>query len=224
MSLSSERAEIEPVVNRLLDNLSLTISSQTGRDGIILRQKIGDLRANYELYLADGTFSQKLLDCFTVSREAGAKLSSLENVHQRLFEETPTGAISVAIVQIAILFCLSAESRMITKIEFESRDDVEARMQASNLAFHTARDLAADMNDSSAYQSLTFLAGALTNHLANIARPLPRMVTFKMAIGLPALSLSNRIYYTAERWEEVVKENHIIHPAFCMKEIRGLSS
>lgn len=223
MSLVLQKNELTEVINRLLDNLSATVSSKTGRKGVILRQKIGDLRANFLEDLRTEIFATKLLACFQSASDAGVKLSSLVNVHRKLFEEKPIGDISVSIVQIATAFCLAAESRIITKIEFTSRDDVELMIKTMKLAFDNARDLAADAIDSFSYQTLTILAGALTNHLATIARPLPRMITFKMSTSMPALALSNRIYYTANRSEELTLENKIIHPAFCLRELRGLS-
>ena len=224
MSLNSERDEITGVVNRLLDNLSLTASSQTGRQGVALRRQIGDVRAHFFAYLQDATFAIQLLACFTAAHEANVKLASLVAVHNAIYEEVPVGEITTAIVQAATGFCLATESRMITDIEFTSRDDVEVMMKTMKAAFDTARDLAADAVDSNSYQTLTYLAGALTNHLANVARPLPRMITFRMPISLPALALSNRVYHTAERWEEIVQENKTVHPAFCQRDIRGLSS
>lgn len=222
MSINSEDVEISATVNRLLDNLSMAASSQI--EGSIIRRKIGDVRAFYNEYLIDGTFASKLLECFIVAREAGAKLVSFSNVRDQLFIEEPIGEISKLIIQVGIGFALGAESRIITTMEFTSRDDVVAMMDKMKLAFDTARELAADMIDSASYQNLTFLAGALTSHLADISRPLPRMVTFKMSTSLPALTYSQRVYYTADRAEEIVAENHIVHPAFCPGEIRGLSS
>ena len=224
MSLNTEKEEIAVVVNRLCDNLSTTISSKLGREGVALRHQIGDVRANYDTMLRDGQFATELLACFTTAREANVKLESLIFVRQGLFAENPDGDISIAIVQAAIVFCLAAESRMISVIEFVSRDDVEIMMRRMKLAFDTARDLAADALDSSTYQQLTALAGALTNHLANKARPLPRMVTFNIPTSLPALAVSQRIYYDSSRWEEIIQENKTIHPAFVQREIRGLST
>jgi len=223
MSLNSEKDEIDGVVNRMLDALSSSAPSRTGTEGISLRSKIGDMRANYFEYLRVGTFAANLLDCFTTAREANVKLSGLIIVHQTLFDEELIGSISIEIVQVAIVFCLAAESRMIAELVFVSRDDVEIMMNRMKIVFDTARNLAADMLDSSAYQKLTALAGALTNHLANASRPLPRMLTFELAIVLPALALSQRVYYNAERWEELMNENKIVHPAFSPRSIRGLS-
>lgn len=224
MSINSERKEITAVVGRLLDNLSAMVSSQTGEAGYKLRRQIGDIRAFYVDLLTDGSFATELLKCFTIAREGGVGLPNFVKVREQLFIETPVGDISKSIIQAAIGFCLSAESRIITTLEFVNRNDVEDMIKVMRIAFDTAKDLAADAIDSSAYQMLTSLAGALTNHLSTSALKLPKIVTFNIATSLPALALSQYIYYSAEKWDELVQENRIINPAFCPKEIRGLSS
>jgi prophage DNA circulation protein len=166
---------------------------------------------------------EKLLACFTTAREAPVKLESLEAVHLAMFDEAPVGDISIAIVQAAITFCLSAEARLVIAIGFTSRDDVENMIGRMRVAFDEARELAADANDSSNYQALTALAGSVIAHLSDIARPLARMVTFRMKKNIPALTAAQRLYYDPTRWEEIVAENKTFHPAFVQREIRGLS-
>jgi prophage DNA circulation protein len=224
VTITTEKKDIVGIVNRLLDAISLTITSQVGREGIKLRRVVGDLRAHFLEDLAQGTFTTQLLNCFTTARTINVELFRLAQVHQILFLEQPIGEIASAIVDVAIVFCLATESRMITLLEFKSRDDVEAMIKTMKGAFDQARELVAESNDSSFYQTLTFLAGALINHLATVARPLPRIIEFKLQASLPVLTASNLIYYNVERWEEIIDENHIVHPAFCPKDIRGLSS
>lgn len=218
-----ETDEIEAVVNRLLDNLALTITSQTGETGIELRYKIGMLRSNISGFIVDGTFSSKLLECFTAVQTAGATLLSLTNVRQGLFDEDVEGDITAIIVDQAIIFCLSTESRLITTTEFVSRDDVEATMTRMRLAFDEARDIICEVDDPAPYQALLALGGSLMNHLSATALQLPRVVTFKLSAPFPALTASQMIYYEPDRWEELIDENQIVHPAFCSRELRGLS-
>lgn len=223
MSIKYEMDEIEAIIERLLDNLSLSISSQTGHEGMAMRHQIGRVRAAFDSMLYEGEFGTELLDCFTKAYEAKVKLPALFHVHEQLFAEDPSGEIATMIVQSAVAFCLATESRLITEMTFTSRDDVEAMIRKMKTAFDTARELAADAQDSSTYQKLTYLAGALTQHLATTARPLPRMIKFAVAVPLPALSLANRLYYDPARWNELVDENKIIHPLFCGQEIVGLA-
>jgi prophage DNA circulation protein len=200
------------------------VSSQIGASGADLRRKIGDMQTKYADYLRAGTFSTNLLAIYTTAVAANAKLSNLVALRNYLFTESPVGLISNSIVQTALYMCLSAESRLIVLINFTSRDAVVDMINTMRDAFDTARVIAADSTDNSAYQNLTFLAGALTNYLANTARPLPRIVTFNLAKPFPSLALSNLIYYDAGRSDEIVDENHIVHPAFCPRQIRGLAS
>jgi len=224
MSLNRESAELSGIINRLLDNLASTITSQTGRDGVELRHQIGMIRSNYQAMIVAGTFPTDLQTCFKLAQSANVKLASLFTVHDGLFKEVPVGAISAAVVQMAIIFCLSTESRLISALTFTSRDDVEMLMGKMRNVFDVARVLAADAPDTSAYQKLTILAGNAISHLSDVSRPLPRMVTFELTASLPVLTVSQRVYYTADRSDEIIDENKIIHPAFCTREIRGLSA
>jgi prophage DNA circulation protein len=224
MSLHTEKDEIAGIVNRLLDSILSTMSSQINRTGINIRVTAGDLRAHFVDYLKDGTFAQKLLDCFTAVRNANVELQRFALVHQQLFSEVPKGPISQSIVGISIVFCLSAESRMVSALTFTSRDDVDSMINIYNAAFETARLKTADSDDTSAYICLINLGGALVNHLANVSRPLPRIITISLPKSYPSLALSQRIYYVGDRADEIVDENKIVHPAFCPKTIRGLSA
>lgn len=220
--INSEIDEIEGVVTRLLDNLAYTVAAlvETGAD---LRRQIGKLRSDYVQLLVDIKFSTELLKCFTLASEAPVKLEALGYVRDRLFAEIPSGSFPTAIVHAAIMFCLSAESRIVSNIKFVSRDDVETMMARMKKAFDTAREKAADEHSNDGYEKLTYLAGALTNHLANTARPLPRMVKFTMSAPFPLLTVSHKLYYDASRWDELFAENKIIHPAFAPIQIRGLA-
>jgi hypothetical protein len=211
------------VLDRLLNNLAATVSSRVIVEGAAVRRQIGIIRATYATLLDNKTFATALLTCFNGAHSAKVNLNSLGRIREALFIEVPQSYAASALIQLAIGYCLSAEARLITEMTFTSRDDVAVMMAKMKLAFDTARDMAADAQDSASYQALTFLAGALTNHLATAARPLPRMVTFNLQSTLPALSLSQRLYYQGDRSDELVAENHTVHPAFCQREIVGLN-
>lgn len=221
---SPERREIDGLMTRLLDLLSSTISSRSGLNSATLRTAIGDLRASYMNRLAEGSFAEALAKCFTTIVEIGGELPRLVAVHEQLFLEEPVGDVAADIVQLAISYCLATEAQLILAIEFNSRDDVEVMLKQTRETFDFARELAADAEDSTYYRTLTALSGTVIKYLADTARPLARIVTFKLPGPMPALAVSERIYYEADRWEEIVNENKIVHPAFCPRELRGLSS
>ncbi len=216
-------AKFEDVLTRLLDNLTATVSSQSGLSGAALRRQIGIVRSNFAIYLENRTFAAALLLCFNEAQAAKVTLASLAAVRKALAAELPDSYAATALVQLATVYCLSVEARLITAIEFVSRDDVEAMITRMKLAFDIARDAAADAQDSATYQTLTFLSGALTQHLASTARPLPRMVKFELHSALPTLALSQRLYYAGDRSDELIDENHIVHPAFAPRTIMGLN-
>jgi hypothetical protein len=224
MSLVSEEDEIERVVTNLLNNVAAVVCSKTGRAGADLRKQVGKLRTNFGDMLVAGTFADELLAAFTAAGNADVSIADFGHIRKELIAEVTDSEISIAIIDAGIQYCLAAESRAVVKMEFRSRDDVDIMIKRMKQAFDEARDKVADAIDSSTYQALTFLAGAMMNHLANVARPLPRMMRFSMRKNYPSLALSHRIYYVATRAEELVAENKIIHPAFCLRDIRGLSS
>lgn len=223
MSLDTEKKEIGEIVNRLLDNMLATVSSRTDGLGALLKRQLGIMRAKYMFFLDDGTFPAQLQACFTAAENANVTLMSMSVIRQRLFDEKPQGQIAASVVMLAVTFCLSTESRMLTKVVYTSRDDVEKDIKRMKCAFDTARDMSADLMDSASYQAITFLAGALTNHLASTARPLPRMIVFRLPKSFPALTLAHRIYQDASRYDEIILENRVVHPLFCSREIIGLS-
>lgn len=215
--------EFEQILTRLLDNLSAATAS-SGERGAELRRKIGIMRVDFMKQVNAGIFANELLTIFSLAAEANTALHGMVSVRNSLFAETPQDQIAKALVTSSIILCLSAETRLIVAIEFTSRDDVEVMMARMKDAFEIARELAVEDKESGAYETLTYMGGSLTNHLANTARPLPRMINFTVSKPLPALALSNRLYFDANRWEEIVAENKIIHPAFCIRELRGLSA
>lgn len=222
MSLTSESKEIKGIVGRLCDALGGMVA-QSGLAGAAMRQQIGDLRAYAIPMLKDGTFSVELYNAFFIARNIPVALPGYKNLREVMLAEEPSGLIATSIVQTAILYSLSSESRLISAMTFSSREDVDVMIKYSKAAFDSARDMAADAMDTTTYQLIIALYGSLIQHLATTQRPLPRMITFNLWTSLPVLTISNQIYQDPSRWEELVKENKIIHPAFCMRSIIGLS-
>lgn len=224
MSLATEAEDIGDIVGRLLDNLSSAVASVGRQAGVEARRQIGIVQADYLVLLRDREFGTELLKCFTLLRVIPVTLDNVSYVRDQLFLEQPQGPIATALVQTAILYCLSTESRLLLLMTFTSRDAVEVMMARMKTAFDKARDLASDVMDSQAYMNLTKLAGSLTQHLATTARPLPRVVTFKVSQSYPAMPLANLLYHDASRWEELIAENNVHHPAFMPRVLRGLSA
>jgi len=215
--------EIEGIVERMTAKL-LLFSRTTGRSASQLRLAVGDLNAHVNQYLADGSFAQRLLICFQLAIAAGITLDWMDVVLRQLFtEREPLEDLpAISVVQNSIFYALSSEARIIAATTYASRDDIDVTMTRMNVWFDQAKDFAADEMANPSYLSIVALHAAVTRFLADVARPLPRMMTFEIA-PLPALAAANRIYGDGSRYEELFLENHVVHPAFCMPVLRGLS-
>jgi hypothetical protein len=223
MSVKTILNQIEGIVFRATQKLLIFIPS-TGREGSALRLVVGDLNAFINQYVMDGTFADRLLICFRQAVTAGITLDWMDEVLKQLFtEREPLEDLpAIAVVQNSIIFALAAEARIIAATEYESRDDVETTMKRMNIWFDQAKEFAADEMANPSYLSIVDLHATTTRYLADISRPLPRMVAFEIG-PQPALTAANRIYGDGSRWEELVAENKVVHPAFCMPVLRGLS-
>lgn len=221
----TEADEVKAVVNGILDALATTVSSLAGEAGGKARRQIGDVRANYLAMLNDQTFATNLLACYTIIRESGATILSMAIMLEKLFASPPLSShISIGILQIAIVFNLSTQSRMWTSFVFKSRDEVDQAIKGMQKSFERAREMAADAMDSQTYQDIVTLYAALMQHLETTARPLPRMIKFPMPLSWPVYRVSNLVYQDVTRSQEIVDENAIVHPAFCPRDLRGLSA
>jgi prophage DNA circulation protein len=68
------------------------------------------------------------------------------------------------------------------------------------------------------------LHAAITMHLTETARPLPRMIAFQFNMTMPSVVLAQRLYADASRADELRAENKIVHPAFCPRQGLALSA
>jgi hypothetical protein len=222
MSVKIALNEIEAIVKRTIDNLLMFIN-QPGRAGAELRLACGDMRANINTYVRDGTFGPRLMICFRLSTEAGITIQWMDVVLKQLVAEKPSELAARFVVQGCILFALAQDGKVIRKTQYRSREEVEKELEHMKEWFDIVKDHAADEMDDLSYRALNNLAGAITRYLAEVARPLPRMLMYHL-VPMPALAASQYIYGEGGRSEEIAAENRVIHPAFCRREIRGLSA
>jgi hypothetical protein len=223
MTVQSEQDQLRGIIDRICDAL-YTIIPLRGETGSSLRRKIGFLRTEAFNLLLNKQFAAYLLDILTVARSVPVDITSITRVRNVLLAETPTGEVSTRVVQTAIVYCLAYECRIISTTEYTSQSDVQVVIDRMNLAFASAREMAADSMDSASYQEMTALNGSIMNHLASVSRQLPRVVRFEFNDYYPTLYLANRIYQDASRSEEISAENKTIHPLFVQRSIIGLSA
>jgi hypothetical protein len=222
MAIRKAVSEIEGIVERATD-LLLTFISETGRAGAELRYAVGDLQARINVYVVDGSFGARVLNCFTLATEAGITVDWLDKVLEQLTSEQPAELTAVLVTQYLTLMALAQDGRILAATEFTSREDVEDMLTRMKNWFDITQELASDQADNPAYAALISLSGAITRYLSDVARPLPRMLDYQV-VPMPALALSQFLYHVGDRSDELVDENKIVHPAFCPNQIRGLSA
>jgi prophage DNA circulation protein len=202
----------------------LEVSPTRGRPGSDLRTACGDLSANAERLIQNDIAGPPLLQCFQLAQVAGISQKQLAVVRHAVTAETPLHLGARLIQNSIIEVCLSIECMIIANMVFTSRDDVDALRLEMDAAFEPIQDLAADDMDEATYRALITLHAALSYHLVETARPLPRMLLFRFAAPMPTLIVGQRLYYDAGRADELRDENHVVHPAFMLPTGRALSA
>jgi prophage DNA circulation protein len=201
----------------------LRLAPTKGRPGSDLRTAVGDFLADAESLLVNDEAGSPLDAIFELARVTGLTQPQLEAVRLAAVALTPVLLGAVLIQNALIQFCLAFECRIIADMTFVSRQDVDNIKTIMMDAFDPAEELAADDMDQAAYMALIQLHAALAFHLNQTARPLPRMLDYAFAAVLPTLVLAYRLYSDAGRADEVRAENHIVHPAFSLREGKALS-
>jgi hypothetical protein len=221
--MRNEIKEAAAIVERAVDLLLRTSGEKQGRTGSDLRRACGDVKAHAESLIYNNKIAVPLANCFYQTLLCGATLSEFDQVRRSVLAETPVALIAVLMKQACVTLCLKNQSLVIAKTKFVSRDDVENVQTQMNDAFAPAEEIAADEMASPTYIALIRLHAAVTFHLCNTARPLPRMLRFEFAAPRPTLVFSYRLYDTAARADQLRVENKVIHPAFMDRSGRALS-
>src|SRR5215469_5702257 len=202
-----------PVCNTILEQL-LVLAPTRGRPGSDLRTAVGDFLANVETYLRADTWGPPLDSIFELARLTGMTVYQLEEVRK----------VGAALTPILLGAILVTQCRMIADMTFVSREDVSVIQQIMNDAFLPMEELSADDMDQATFAALIALHAALVFHLAQTARPLPRMLSYEFYAALPTLVIAYKLYSDANRADEVRAENKIVHPAFSPRIGHGLSN
>jgi hypothetical protein len=222
MSIKSEEKQLTDIINSICGYILQMVSAK-GVQAAELRRLIGLVRVNGLQYLVDNTFGTNLYNCFVTARTLPITADLVASVRVQITELTPTTPIATMVYDTAIQYCLTTECIFITQMTFSSRNDAQNMMSRMTGAFNLARDNAAERMDSATYESLTYLAGSIVNHLNTVALTLPALVNFSFNTNWPALSMANLIYQDTSRYEELMAENKVVHPAFMPRDIVGLS-
>jgi prophage DNA circulation protein len=132
--------------------------------------------------------------------------------------ETPKSLPATQTVLAIVRLALAAEARIIAYTTFRSRDEVEATATAINDALNQTSEIAADDLDAGTYMAILRLHGDVVKHLADRGRQLPRVVSYSYQAVVPALRMAQREYGDPNRYQELIDENKVVHPAFMPRD------
>jgi prophage DNA circulation protein len=199
-------------------------SALQGRSGSDLRRATGDLAANAATMIEATIYSANLSNCFNLARLNGATYATFEMVRLDILAYRPKGELGIAAQEMSLQFCLIQQARINAGTTFVSRDDVDSMLQRVDAAWTPVLEYLGDYGDAASYLLAIALFAATANDLTSRSRPLPRMVTYSLSEPVPTLKLANMLYpdatkptaveSTSDRSDELVLENHIVHPAF----------
>jgi len=214
--------ETTDIITLMLDALLASVIS-FGITTPTLRRQIGFVKASVGKLIDSNSLGMELAACFTQARLAGASLPGLENVRKLTTAETPYYDLAVLAKLTGIVLCLVEESNTIADMVFASRSDAEKMMLRADVITEEIKLDVAELLDGLAYQNVVALSAALIMHLAATERQLPLIVSFDMNARLPSLYLANYLYGDADRSEELILENKVVHPAFMPEDVLAMT-
>lgn|SRR5262245_28108718 len=208
-----ESKEVLAIIRRMGPVILSASLNATGIAGAALRRAVGLLMVDVNMTHMP-TFAFAFGVCLDLARMCNATLVTIDRVRKAALAEVPESLPAVLTVNAIVRLTLSTEARILAFMTFRSRDEVEQIATAMNAAFSETEEIAADDHDQGTYLALLNLHGSVTIHLAERGRQLPRVVAYDYQMVMPALRMAQRAYSEPSRYQELIDENHIVHPAF----------
>ena len=208
-----EAKEVLGIIARIGPVVLKAAVNPTGTTGTALRRAVGMLVADRDL-TDPQSFAFAFNVCVDLARHCGATLVTMDRVRKAALAETPIGLPAVGCVLDIVRLTLAMEARIVAYMAFRSREEADQIAEQMNLAFSETAEIAADDLDAGMYMAITRLHGDVTQHLADQGRQLPRVIVYDFQAVMPSLRMAQRAYADPSRHQELINENHVVHPAF----------
>jgi prophage DNA circulation protein len=187
-----------------------------------LRRSVGMLVSDKNMVNIQ-VFNYAFQVCLDLARQCGATLVTMDRVRKAALAEKPVSLEAVQTVLMIVRLALATEARIVSAMRFRSSEQVDEISIALNAAFTQTIEVAADDLDQGAYLALIDLHGTVVQHLAAQGRLLPRIIQYNYPMVMPALRMAQRAYADPERYQELINENNVVHPAFMPLEGKMLA-
>jgi prophage DNA circulation protein len=212
-----EATEVMAIIRRMGPVILSAAVNPRGGIGAALRRSVGMLITDANMTHMP-TFAFAFAACLDLARLGQATLPTMDRVRKAALAETPVSLPAVLTVNAIVRLTLATEARIVAEMPFRSREEVERIAVAMNAAFSETEEIAADDHDQGTYMALINLHGNVTLHLAARGRLLPRVISYQYQTVMPALRMAQRAYSNPDRYQELIAENQIVHPAFMPME------
>jgi hypothetical protein len=213
MTGGEDAEEVLAIVSRIGPVVLSAAVNLNGNTGSALRRAVGMMVADRNMVDLP-TFGFAFNVCTDLARHCGATLTTLDRVRKAALKEVPLGLPAVQTVLSIVRLTLVTEARIVAYMTFRSREQVSQIAGVMHAAFSQTIEVASDDLDADTTMALTNLHGAVTKHLADRGRQLPRVVTYKYPAVMSALRMAQRAYTNPTRYLELIAENNVVHPLF----------
>jgi prophage DNA circulation protein len=222
---SDEADEVLGIVQRIGPVVLSTATNVTNAKGAVataLRRAVGMLIADDNM-INQATFAYAFSVCVELARNCGATLVTMDRVRLAALAETPVSQPAIRTVLAIVRITLACEARILSFMQFASRDEVDTIATAVNAAFSQTEEEASNDLDAGTYMALIRLHGDVVTLLATTARLLPRVIQYNYTAVMPALRMAQRAYADPSRFTQLIAENSVCHPAFMPREGKMLA-
>jgi hypothetical protein len=210
---SDEAEELLGIVQRIGPVVLSTTVNPAPDLASALRRCVGMMIADYNM-IYPATFASAFAIILDLARNGNATLVTMDRVRKAALAETPVYPGGTSTVLAIVRLTLSCEARIISTMTFVSRDQVEAVATSINDAFSQAEEVASDDLDAGTYMAILALHGTVVKQLADRGRQLPRVISYSYSMVMPALRMAQLAYANPSRYQELINENSVVHPAF----------
>ena len=219
---SDEADEVLGIVQRIGPAVLSAAVTVTGSIATSLRRGVGMMIADDNM-IDLPTFGYAFGVCVDLARNCGATLATMDRVRKAALAETPISLPAVETVDAIVRITLTQEARILAAMTFSSRDEVEVVADAINAAFTATEEAASDDLDAGTYMALVQLHGDVVQLLSSTAQLLPRIITYSYTAVMPALRMAQRSYADPSRYQQLIDENNVVHPAFMPRDGKMLA-